>query len=513
MTNQVGKNQMKHRILPILLMSTFLVTGCAVKPKPLTDADNRTRVEADLDALFQDQEKISGPLSLEDAIARALKYNLDQRLKLMETAVAMGQLDVASMSLLPDVVARAGISSRSNPDSTFNEAKTSTSTSSDQTVKTGDLSVSWNILDFAIGYVRAHQQADMALITQERRRGVIHNVVNDTRRAYWRAAAAERSLVRIDPVLKRVKAALEQSQKQVEENVGAPLDALTYQQDLLLTLRELETRRRQLQEARTELAALINVHPGSDFSLAASTRPIPSKELALPYDLDKLEVEALKNRSELREEAYQLRVYQRDAKIAIMRMLPGINLSAGINYTSDSYKLNDNWYDGAARLSWNLMQVVRAPADKRLANAQIDLSEVRRLALSMAVISQVNIAKLRFEHAKVDYQLADRIATVQGKILERLSAGRQANTVGEGQEIRGEVRSLLSDLQRDMAYADLQAAYGRIFASIGADPLPESVPDTSLGSLSDAVGSVLAKWDGGQYDSPKRVPEEVAVSR
>ncbi|MCJ9429440.1 TolC family protein [Kordiimonas marina] len=504
---------MKRRILPLLLTSTFLITGCAIKPVPFTDAENAARAQTDLQALFKDQEPISAPLTLDDAIARALKYNLDQRLKLMEEAVAMGQLDVARMDLLPDLVARAGISSRSNKDSTYNTAKTATSTSSDRTRKTADLSVSWNVLDFAIGYMRARQQADTALIVQERRRNVIHNVVNDVRRAYWRAAAAERALKQFAPVIKRVRGALDEAQKRVSENVGNSLDALKYQQDLLLTLRELETRHRQLLEAKTELATLINVRPGTDFHLAAADGPIPTAEPDMPMTVDKMETEALKNRSELREEAYQLRVYRRDAKIAVMDMLPGLNFTTGINYTSDSYKLNQDWYDGAMNLSWNLMKIVQAPANLHLANSNIDLSKVRRLALSMAVLSQVHIAELRFNHAKSDFDLANKIANVQDQIFDRLSAGRKANTISEAQEIRGEVRALLSGLQRDMAYADMQAAYGRIFATVGANPLPASVPDNSVASLSKAVGTVLAKWDKGQYDEPERLPEGTAVSR
>jgi outer membrane protein TolC len=232
----------KWRNVAVALTAAAVLSACAVAPEPLTVSENNARVENDLKRLFEKQEKITGPLTLEEAIARALKYNLDHRLKLMEEAVAMGQLDVANVNLLPDVVASSGWTQRSRSDSTYNESKTSTSTSSDKKIRDSDLTVSWNVLDFAIGYMRAHQQADMALIVKERRRQVIHNVINDTRSAYWRAAAAERALVQFKPVLEKVRTALSRSETQVRERVGAPLDALTYQEDLLLTLRELETR-------------------------------------------------------------------------------------------------------------------------------------------------------------------------------------------------------------------------------------------------------------------------------
>ena len=42
---------------------------------------------------------------LDEAAARALKYNLDYKLKLMESALSQSLLDVASYEMLPKVVA------------------------------------------------------------------------------------------------------------------------------------------------------------------------------------------------------------------------------------------------------------------------------------------------------------------------------------------------------------------------------------------------------------------------
>jgi len=56
---------------------------------------------------------IKAPLSLEEAIARALKYNLERRSRMMEEAIALNQLDVSHYDMLPKLVASAGYSSRS----------------------------------------------------------------------------------------------------------------------------------------------------------------------------------------------------------------------------------------------------------------------------------------------------------------------------------------------------------------------------------------------------------------
>ena len=487
------------------------LAACApIEPEPLTPADHAQRVEQDLKTLFTDQTEISGPLTLEEAIARALKYNLDRRLKLMEEAVSARQIDVANMNLLPDVVANAGYSSRSNSDTTYNEARTSTSTTSDQTLRTADLSASWNILDFGIGYIRAQQQADLALIVRERRRQVVHNIMQDTRAAYWRAAAAERALAAFEPLLDEVRTALESSEQQAQEGVGA-LDALVYQRDLLRTLRQLESLRRDMRAARSELAVLMNVHPNSEFELTAASGGF-DEPLSVDVSDDQLEIAALENRSELRSEAYQLRIKQREARVALLQMIPGLNLSAGINYTSDSYKVNQRWYDGSLSLTWNIMNLFSGPKNIELAETEQELSEVRRLALSMAVIAQTNIAQLRFSAAKRDFELAQRLADVESRISGQLINQGAAEAGGARQAISGKVEKALADLRRDLAYADLQGAYGRLIASIGADPLVSEAGSHSLADVTASVRRTLDAWRAGEFRAPDAAPESTAAN-
>lgn len=478
--------------------SLLTIGACApVDVEPMTKLEHSERVQQDLKDLFVNQESINGPLRLEEAIARALKYNLDRRLKLMEEAVSVRQLDVANVNLLPDLVANAGYSQRSLADSTFNETRTSTSTTSDRDIKTADLTASWNILDFGIGYVRAQQQADLALIVAERRRQVIHNIMQDARAAYWRAAAAERALKVFEPLLQDVVSALRNSERLEAERVNT-LEALVYQRDLLRTLRQLESLRRDMRSARDELAVLMNVHPNSEFAISAAQADF-SQPVSVDIPAETMELTALHNRSELRSEAYQLRIKQREARVAILQMIPGLNISAGLNYTSDSFKANGDWYDGSLTLTWGLMNLIRGHHNINLADAEQKLSKVRRLALSMAVIAQTNIAQLRLNAAKRDYDIAGRLASVEGRISDQLTnQGRAAAGSGQ-QEIRGRVDKALADLRQDLAYADLQAAYGQLIATLGVDPLVNQSESTSLQDVTKAVGKTLAQWRAGNF--------------
>ncbi|HNA26677.1 MAG TPA: hypothetical protein PLI01_07750, partial [Nitrospira sp.] len=64
-----------------LLGTVLFISGCMVKPYVLTQDDVQTRVAKDLETVSALQEPLSGPIDLYEAIARALKYNLDAKVK------------------------------------------------------------------------------------------------------------------------------------------------------------------------------------------------------------------------------------------------------------------------------------------------------------------------------------------------------------------------------------------------------------------------------------------------
>lgn len=489
---------------------TVLALAACVSPEPYTQAENEARAGADLVAMFQDQEPVTAPITLEEAVARALKYNLDRRLKLMEEAVARRELDVAEMSLLPNLAASAGYFTRSNEDASVSKTVTgpnagqvgNTYTTSDERgFGTANLVMSWNVLDFGISYIRARQQADQALIVSERRRQVVQNVVQDVRAAYWRAAAADRALKRLEPLLADVQGAVRDAEAAVVRRVGPQLDALEYQRSMLEAERQLKALRSQMQQARTELATLMNLRPGTPFDIAAAQAPTPEAVPALPAELDTLELAALANRSEVRSEAYQLRINENESWVAMLRMLPGLELTSSLDYSANKYLLNEAWASGGLELTWNLLNLFSGPRAMALAESQEQLSQVRRHALSMAVLSQVNIANLAYRTAAEDYQLADRLAEVENRIRDQLEAGGAAQQQGRQAVVRGRIGAAIADLRRDMAYADLQAAWGRMFATIGADPLPETLAATDVPGIAAAVAETFGRWQQGSLEA------------
>lgn len=485
------------------LLTVLTVSACTVTPQPLNQTDIKAMVESDLKKVFQQQEPLSKPLTIYDAMARVLKYNLDNRLKMMEEALSLNQLDVANVSMLPQIVTSAGYVSRSNTSASSSQSVTTgtqsleTSTSQERHRRTVDLSLTWNILDFGVSYVSAKQQADRALVAAERRRKVIQNTLQDTRQVFWRAVAANRLQGQVVPLLKRINNALADSQSIAQQQLASPVDALGYQRMLLRTRQQLLDIQRELQLAKTQLAALMDLPPGTEFQFNvpdSKSRKPPAVNLA-PEVIEDM---ALSRRPEMIEEAYQARIGSSETRKAMLRMLPGINLSFGPSYDSNRFLLNHRWIDYGAKVSWSLFNLITGPANVALAEQQEAFIETRRLALAIAVLTQSRVAWLRYDQAMEDWRTARDVSRVENQYAATIRNQVSAQQRGELDYIQAAFDSLVADLRTDLAFAETQNAAGNILVTMGFDPLPENLSNDDIAAVADALQEREAAWFAGK---------------
>lgn len=483
-----------------LAVSLALLGGCSIQPKPLDSVAEAQRIRQEIESLFTAQAPIDQPISLDEAMARAIKYNLDHRVKLMERALAHGQLEVARYEMLPELTAEAGYHDRSNINgSSSNDvnnldvALVDFSSSQESQRNTRGVGFVWNLLDFGVSYAQAEQQADQTLISEEKRRKVIQNIIQDVRYAYWRALSAQQLLPWMEQITERLDDALKRVNALQDLNILPPLVHLNYRRELLDTRLQMWQVREQLLSARAELAALINIQPGVEFHLTE----VDSDQLEVPeFDLpiEVLENAALINRPEVHEEAYQRRISTTEIRKAMLRMLPGLEIELGANYDSNRFLYNNSWNELGLRVSWNVFNLFTGPTNRRAAEAQVEVDEARSLALGMAVITQIHLARLRYQTALEDYRGSAELASVEDSIFRFTRDGQKADIQDELQVIRSEADSLLARMNQHLSYAELQNAYGRIQNSVGIDPLPATLEDHELATIADELGRRMESW-------------------
>jgi outer membrane protein TolC len=472
------------------------VAGCTVLPKPLTVEERTEEAQFDRLAMFADQEPLTRSLTLTAAFDRAIKYNLDARVKAMEAAVALEDLDLANYEMLPKVAINAAGVTRSNREASSSQSvetgqqSLEPSTSTDRSRFFGDLTLSWNILDFGVSYYNARQAADRTLIAEERRRRVLQGLLQDVRRAYWRAASAERLAAKVRDSIRAAEAALPAARRVETEGLRSPVDALRYQKALLDLLRQLESVQEILQISKTELASLIGLPPGKPFRITVprtTARQLPP----LPMSILRMEETALLLNPDIRELSYERRISVAETRKALLRLLPGINLTAGPHYDTNSFLVNQHWVAAAAYLNGYLNTLITAPTVMRRAENSEILTDTRRQAVSMAVLAKLHIAREQYLAATREYRRSSELSDVDQRLYQQIANRVATDAQGELEKVSAQVSALYSELRAYQSFAEAQAAIGRLYAALGLDQFPDRVEVLTVLGLNDAIKIAL----------------------
>jgi outer membrane protein TolC len=466
--------------------------GCTIIPTPVDANLSAPKAKQRLDSLIAAEEPIHGTITLYEAMARALKYNLDHKIELMDELLKQRQLELRSFDMLPTLVASSGYSNRSNDAGARSRSLISgnqslePSTSSERSNITADLSLSWDVLDFGLAYVRTQQQADERMISTEKRRKVVNRILEDVRTAYWRAVSADRTFKKLVDLEGLAQRSLRQAEEMEERRIVAPLTVLGYQRDLLQVQGDVQRLQRELALAKSQLAALMNLRPNADFKLTLPDRTDIMPEL--PGSTDEMVLTGLRFRPELREAAYRQRINRLEMNAAFLRSLPSLKGVLGFNQDSNDYLFEKNWISQSAKLSWNLLNVFRYPAEKRAIQAEAAVLDQRDMALTMAVMTQVHVARLRFVRLSQELNTISRSQAVQERILLLSRSGYKVKSISQQSLVREELNSVLSEVRYDTAYADLQNSYANLYASMGLDNFAVDITsDMPISALTKAL--------------------------
>lgn len=505
--------------LSAVALACLVTAGCAsVQPVALTQQDVQVQQRKDGEAMHKDVSPILGALSLDEAMARALKYNLDRRTKMMEEALALGQLDVSKFDMLPKVMAQAGYAYRDRARFTHSSSYPSevpntsaSSTTAERNHTTYDLGMTWSLLDVGLGYYGSKQQADRFLIAGEKRRKAMHLLMQDVRTAYWRAASAQLLKADVQKTIALAEEALVDSRKTTTERVKNPLEPLRFQRQLLENLRLLENINQELSSAQIELASLVNAPMNQPIQIATTDLKNISDEVS-QVPVDKLEEVALLNNADLREQHYNARIAREETRRTLLRMFPNVTFNYGTKYDTDRYLLSNNWNEAGLQLSFNLMNLFTAGTQLKVAEAGATLADQRRVAAHAAVLTQVHLSRLQVINARSQYERADAIYETDSKIAQVARNRQMAAAQSKLDMVSTETASILSLLRRYQALAQVQVAENRLLATLDLEPQMGSTHELSLEQLTEQINRSKAPWQQiKQGDlSPKVAAESTA---
>ncbi len=488
-----------NRCAVCAIFPLFLLSACSINPHELSRSEITTITSEDRAKIIDSQVVPGSVVTLDGAIARALKYNLNHRVKMLGEALASSNLKAGKYDMLPKLLANAGYNWRdsyslrhkatpANP--TVFDRNEPLELSIDRKHFTSDLTLSWNILDFGASYYTAKQNGDRLLVAKEQRRKAMHILMQEVRTAYWRALASEMLRDRVRKTIVDAERALKDASDLSSARVRAPDESLRYQRNLLENLRLLEGIDRDLATARIELVNLMGLQPGTQFDLERPSTDLPE----IDSNIQDMETVALMHNADLRSQIYNARIAATETRKALLKMLPGINLNFGMNYDNDLYLYNNSWDQAAVNVSANLFNLLSGPSRMRAAKANVAVAEARRTALQMMVLTQVHLSRYQYVNSVRQYERADQIFSVDTQLEEIMRGKFESNIVGEQVRVAASVSAIFSELRRYEAMAKAQEAIGKLQATLGLEPVFSSVDDFTLDQMKDIVGQWL---DGG----------------
>ena len=481
-----------------LIKTTFIVllialTSCSSRsPEPIAIDTLEISAKEDIKKISEIREqneilKNNLDIDLYKAIALAIENNKDIKIKLFETALANQQLEDIKFDMLPSMSADAGYtgsekyqsstSATVGSNDTAGSKGSSFSTSRTKDVFEQNVGFAWNALDFGLSYIRAGQSADRYLIAKEIEKKSTNNIAKEVIQAYWNALSAQKLIKKYDPLIKKVNQALGDSRKIEEMLLQKPMDALLYQKELLDIKRALISQRQTLINAKITLGGLMGLLPNQEYNLVKTSKPIN----ILDMKLKNMERHALINRTELLENRYQERISLAETKAGIRSLLPSFNLNASYTSSSNNYLQNKQNFEYGSSIGANLLNVFRAPSIKKVNEANTAIIREQRLALSMAVLSQVHLANIDFQMSMEEYETADRYYSVSKKIANQVRNAQKIARFGDLEMIREDASSLVAELRKDIAFAKMQYSVAQVYTSVGVDVVrKENFEDCNL---------------------------------
>ena len=509
----------------VLTLVIFIVS-CRTGVEPMTDWDRAVRVDADVRDILKEQSQraITKPITLYEAMAYALKYNMDRRLSLMEEALAVKNYNISDLELLPNIAVNAGFKARSNKLAykyRTASGETGVLQHSRQTTPTADVQVAWNVLDFGMSYYQAKQDSAKGLIVRENRRKIIHSLLQDVRSGYWKALTAQRVLPEVDILLENTTIAVEKLAIKSEEDANQNEIILKQRAVLLEIIRDLRALKQELQEAHKNFTELLGLLPNTNYTLIGSENgnyTLP----AIRTRLARIEWLALMNRPEARVEDYQKTVNSFESKKAILGVMPELEMLGSATYEDNPFMFNKTWAEAALKIGFNLLNPAKLKAQVDKAKVQSEIADAKRTALTMAVLAQVHLAWGRYMASRDNYEIEEELSKVLDLIAENAVKEIEDEAIYSFEVAEASSKAMLASVRKDMAFAELQDATGDVFVTIGLDPFPEHLTARTIPEIAKVLADVMKAWNYGRFtpeDMPKvtpvpsaRPPVDVGVS-
>ena len=470
----------KSLCLCFTVLSCLAVSSCASQAVKY----NKDNTQHLTDQMLRPQAEplaIDEPLDIDFIRKRTLSHNSEYfqaQSQLMDTIRKAG---ARGKDLLPKIYASTSGNWRNNANASTGvrvdqrEAGLPGNffTAQDQASVISNFTASWDLLEIGLSSLKTNRKTIQAYSHREQNQYLCNRLMVDVENAYWRAIAYDQAKDKADWLKDRINYALDLSQKRAKDNPETKLQELMFQRELIDINRWYESIYRGLIASKADLARLMNVPAGEEFTLKSTDLPSGLGDIAQQDALSLINI-AYQNRPEIRQSLYQMDITKLNNKEQLWRHLPAMRFFLSANNDSNSFILNQNFVSAGVNLSWDLMRIGQIGETKRKGERALNADQQQMQILASAVMAQVMIARTQMHKLDHDLSLAWRALSVQSKITDDLNQDVSSGDKPETYLVKEELMKELSYIREQLARAELHTAKLRLQQSIGQVPYCEA---------------------------------------
>ena len=412
-------------------------------------------------------------ISISESITRAIKFNSDNRSKSTANTMVKKSKEL-NKSMLPSLTASSGYPMRSS--------KRNIPSIGEEDI---DLSISYNLLDYAINYTFFSNEEDIDKISDRLKHRTLQNLIHETKTAFWRAAVSQKNKEAVDHLIELLRFELLEAAK-AEDKINLSIESLKYQKEIHALMEELMAFKQEM--AASEL----------DFSLLTHI-PVDEVRLKLPEDMNKfpaffipelslVENQALINRPETLIGDYNVKMNSSEVRKASSKLFPKINLGNNLRYNPEG-KYPSDYEEEVTEVSFNIISI---PTQRLSSDTDLGMERKKRTAINMGILSEVNVAYRRIKEASEAMDIASSLQSKYKQEWEKAVEKEKKGAISRSELVMSIANKVIGDLKRDFAFAELKAAESGLNLASGLDFIKNiDTTDTMINIHKEVLNGLL----------------------
>lgn len=461
-----------HRFLIkfLIFMSIPLYFVGCIKATKHFCAYREREAEYDKASLYQNIALPTHPLTLDEIIEIGLERNLALLVKAQEYAVQREVMTAERLGMIPDLIGNIEWNQRdNNPGSSSKSLDPGVppappSVSSLKNTGFGDVTLTWNLLDFGLSYYKARQEANNALIKQFEYKKLRQNLVLDIVKQYWLAVASKQGIERAKRILEKTEDYIERVQSKIKRRILSKVRALKMKDQLVDIQLNMKVFQKDYDVAIGDLKQLMGIPPSVEFDIEINPPMPETANLMNPRLLEEI---ALRQRPELFTYDIQEKIDIDEVRSQILRMIPGVSLFGSFFYNDNPFLIRNTWVLVGARASWNLFKLPRYRSLAKVGKKKKCLTRRNRLVMAMGALSQVNIAYFSFYDDIDRYKVLIQKSDVKEELFAAGLKQKELGKIDDADLLEIQVEALEAYVEKLKAYGQAQVSLEQINNAIG----------------------------------------------